>query len=359
MAKVQIHLPTYNEEARIEQTLRAVLGQSFSDFTVVVHDNCSTDGTVEVCRRVAAGDSRVFINRGSVNIGAVLQGLRMRCGYDARYILLRSSNDWMHPDYLRETVGLLDSDPLVGLAYSHGMAFERNISDSVPVSDDLKIDTRGMDPFRSAVEVMSRYSAPFSLWGLYRREAFESCRAYQFMHGGDHAWVAEMALYGAVAPTVDRLDYRCQPAMNQGAGIVHNAKSQLEEEVRGIGELSFFYGVKQRLPFTDMAWGHVEMFSLARVDDVLKQSLILASREILKGRFLPFMLNEAAQFTAWIRQVLDSWTNGPALAQPNLYVWLLKVRRELDKIRFLGTQDAAELAELDRRVQELISDGPA
>ena len=354
MARVQIHLPAYNEEARIGRTLRSILGQSYADFTLVVHDNCSTDRTVEVCREVAAGDARVFINQGSVNVGAVLQGLRIRCGYDAEYILLRSSNDVLGPDFLRETVALLDGDPAVGLAYSHGMAFGRDISEAVPVSDDLRIDTRGMDPFRSAVEVMGRYSAPFSLWGLYRRRAFESCRSYQFMHGGDHAWLAEVALYGAVSPIEGRMDYRYEPGMTQVQGIVHNAKSQLEEEVRGIGEQSFFYGVKQRMPFTDMAWGHVEMFSLSRVDDALKQNLILASREILKGRFLPFMLDEAERFTAWVRQILGSWTHGGALAQPNVYTWLLKVRRELDKIRFLGTRDAAEIAELDGKVQALL-----
>jgi hypothetical protein len=124
----------------------------------------------------------------------------------------------------------------------------------------------------------------------------------------------------------------------------------LEEEARGIGEQSFFYGVKQHLPFTDMAWGHVEMFSLARVDDALKQNLILAAREIFRARFLPFLTDEAARFTQGIGRILESWGAEVPVKAPNLYVWLLKVRKEIDKMRFLQTADAAVLHQLEDRI---------
>jgi hypothetical protein len=354
MAKVQIHVTAYNEANRIEAVVRAILEQSFSDFTLVIHDNHSTDRTVEICRRAAAGDRRVFIDEGSMNIGAVMQGSRVRCGYDAKYIALRSANDLIHPDYLRETVGLLDTDPSVALAYSHGMDFRDDLASAEPSPDGFKIDTRGMGPFAAAVEVMQRYTASFSLWGVYRRTAFESCRPYQFMHGGDHVWLAEMALYGAVAPIEGRLDYRHLPPITAQAGIVHNAKSQLEEDVRGIAEQSFFYGVKQHLPFTDMAWGHVEMFSLARVDDALKQNLILAAREIFRARFLPFLTDEAARFTQGVRVILENWGSEAPLRAPNQYVWLLKARKEIDKIRFLQTADAETLCHLEDQITSVL-----
>ena len=350
MPLLQIHVPAYNEEGNIGPLVESILNQSFEDFSLIIHDNASTDGTVEEIRRTASGDPRVRLDLGSFNVGGVLNLSRCRSGDDSKYIALRSANDLIHPDYFRETLALLDADPRVSLAYCHGSEFIESIEDAKPSQEAFRIDTRGMSPFDSAVHVMQRYTAPFALWGVYRRESYDACRPYQFVYGGDHVWIAEMALYGAVAPIHRVLDYRRRAPWDAAAGISANTRSQSEEHARGIAETSFFNGVKQRLPFTDMAWGHVEMFSLSRVDDLLKQNLILASREIFRARFLPFLSQEAHAFHDWLHALLSKWTFGSPAIQPNLFLWTMKVRRELDKIRFLQTLETETLAELESRL---------
>lgn len=354
MALLHIHLPCYNEEINIKNAISDILAQSFSNYRLTIHDNKSTDRTLDLCREMAATDPRISINEGPLNVGAVMNGFRMRCAYDSKYIVFRSANDRIHPDYFRETVGLLEADSSVALAYSHGMEFRDDLTTAEPSPEGFMIDTRGMDPFASAVEVMQRYTTSFSLWGVCRRTAFEACRLYQFSYGADHVWVAEAALYGAVAPIEGRLDYRHLPPISTQAGIVHNTKALSEEWIRGIAEQSFFYGVKQHLPFTDMAWGHVEMFSLARVDDALKQNLILAAREIFRARFLPFLTDEAARFTQGVRVILENWGSEAPLRAPNQYVWLLKARKEIDKIRFLQTADAETLCHLEDQITSVL-----
>ena len=45
-------LPTYNGARYVERTVRSVLQQSFTDFEVVVSDDGSTDGTLDVLGRI-------------------------------------------------------------------------------------------------------------------------------------------------------------------------------------------------------------------------------------------------------------------------------------------------------------------
>lgn len=48
--KVSIVIPAYNEEKFITNTLKAVLEQNYSDYEVIVVDNCSTDTTQDIAR---------------------------------------------------------------------------------------------------------------------------------------------------------------------------------------------------------------------------------------------------------------------------------------------------------------------
>jgi len=61
---LSIVMPYYNEELNVERSLNealAYLRPRFEDFEVVAVDDCSRDGTLELARKIAAGEPRVKI----------------------------------------------------------------------------------------------------------------------------------------------------------------------------------------------------------------------------------------------------------------------------------------------------------
>jgi glycosyltransferase involved in cell wall biosynthesis len=48
--KISIVIPVYNRAAEIDQVLHSVYRQDYANFEVVVYDDCSTDGTVDVAK---------------------------------------------------------------------------------------------------------------------------------------------------------------------------------------------------------------------------------------------------------------------------------------------------------------------
>ncbi len=53
MAEISILIPLYNAENYLQRTLDSVIGQSFSDFEVIIIDDGSTDNSYEICKAYA------------------------------------------------------------------------------------------------------------------------------------------------------------------------------------------------------------------------------------------------------------------------------------------------------------------
>lgn len=63
MALINVLMPVYNVECYVTEALRSILRQTFTDFEVVVVDDCSTDGTGHIVRQLASEDSRIRLVR--------------------------------------------------------------------------------------------------------------------------------------------------------------------------------------------------------------------------------------------------------------------------------------------------------
>lgn len=92
-------VPVYKTEAFLRQCMDSILGQTFSDFQVVLVDDGSPDGCPEICDEYARLDSRVTVvhkcNGGLVS--ARKAGL-LQCR--GKYIVNVDSDDYIAPDHL-------------------------------------------------------------------------------------------------------------------------------------------------------------------------------------------------------------------------------------------------------------------
>jgi glycosyltransferase involved in cell wall biosynthesis len=99
---VYVVVPAFNEEERIEATLR---GQPEWVDRVVVVDDASTDRTVEVVEGRQASDSRIELIRNSKNLGvggATLVGFRWSAENGADVLVKMDGDGQMDPAYLGE-----------------------------------------------------------------------------------------------------------------------------------------------------------------------------------------------------------------------------------------------------------------
>ena len=68
-ASVTVGIPTFNRAGLLRETIQSVLGQTYSNFRLIVSDNASTDETQEVVASLS--DARLGYVRADKNIGMI------------------------------------------------------------------------------------------------------------------------------------------------------------------------------------------------------------------------------------------------------------------------------------------------
>jgi len=115
--QVSVCLPTYNGAQFVRFAIESVLNQSYSDFELIVSDDASTDGTLEIVSDVR--DERLRVYRNTTRLGLVGNWNRCISLAQGRYITLLHQDDVMHPENLRRKIEALDRYPSAGFAYSN------------------------------------------------------------------------------------------------------------------------------------------------------------------------------------------------------------------------------------------------
>src|SRR3989304_2942047 len=66
---VSVLTTSYNREKCIASAIESVLGQTFSDFELIITDNRSTDATFEIAQSYARKDKRIRVIQNEANRG--------------------------------------------------------------------------------------------------------------------------------------------------------------------------------------------------------------------------------------------------------------------------------------------------
>ncbi len=66
---VSVLITVFNRECYLAAAVDSVLAQTMQDFEIVIVDDCSTDGSVDIARAYAARDPRIRFFRNDRNLG--------------------------------------------------------------------------------------------------------------------------------------------------------------------------------------------------------------------------------------------------------------------------------------------------
>ncbi|MBK7034646.1 MAG: glycosyltransferase family 2 protein [Ignavibacteria bacterium] len=189
-----IGLPVYNGARFLSDTLNSLLGQSFSDFELIISDNASTDETERICRDFAMLDPRIRYIRQPVNIGAMRNANFVANQGRSKYFKWSSASDYCAPDMLTRCFAAMEANPDIILCYGRTCLVNDETGKLEEYAYDIDVmENRPHDRFltlRRGLRLNNAYC------GLIRTNALHQTRLNRIYAGGDIVLMAELALMG-------------------------------------------------------------------------------------------------------------------------------------------------------------------
>jgi glycosyltransferase involved in cell wall biosynthesis len=122
---VSIIMPTYNRAAIISNSIRSVLQQSHQNFELIIVDDCSSDNTEEVVKKIK--DSRIKYIRHPRNLGAASARNTAIENSTGQYIAFLDSDDaWLPEKLVNQLKCFEESDAEIGAVYTWLQAVDEN-----------------------------------------------------------------------------------------------------------------------------------------------------------------------------------------------------------------------------------------
>lgn len=219
---VSIGMPVYNAANYIEQTIESILVQTFTDFELIISDNCSTDETPQIVKRFMARDKRIRYHRNQQNIGANRNFNLVATMGRGKYFKWSAHDDLIKPTYLERCVALLETDEGIVLAHCNTQLIDQHGEELTPpnnknyiIDDDNMVIYLGKDSDARLLESMKasdRYHAIimetnwcYEIFGVIRKNVLRTTDLLLSFYGADKLLLGQLAMMGRFAIVPEKL----------------------------------------------------------------------------------------------------------------------------------------------------------
>ncbi len=240
---VSIVMPVYNGEKYLRESIDSVTGQSFSDWELILVDDCSTDDTAVIMDACQKQDGRIQVIHNEINLklpGSLNIGFARARG---KYFTWTSDDNRYLPGALCEMVEYLETDREAGLVYADMDYIDENGEKTGSVSREVK-ELYGNDCVGACF--------------LYRREAAEAIGEYDtgmFLVEDYDYWLRIAKCY-----PIGHLPRQLYQYRNHGESLTQTKAEKIERQLYRLRcrELEFLLsraeGQERESLYLEMCW---------------------------------------------------------------------------------------------------------
>ena len=212
---VSVIMPSYNTGRFIKETIESVLAQTYSNWELLIVDDCSSDHTDDVVGEFL-GDERIRYIKNELNSGAAVSRNRALKEARGKWIAFLDSDDLWHSEKLEKQIAFMEKNGY-HFSYTNYVEVDRNSKPTgVRVTGPKKITKGGM----------YRYCWPGCLTVMYDADAIGLIQIEDIKKNNDYAmWLKVCKKANCYLLDEDLASYR---RGRQGSISTHSYKKLLK-----------------------------------------------------------------------------------------------------------------------------------
>lgn len=170
--KISVIMPAYNVEKYILRSVRCIIGQTFTDYELIIIDDGSSDTTPQICDELESkyNNIRVYHKEN----GGVSEA--RNCGLDiltGDYLTFIDSDDLVAEDYLQYLYTLITRENNIDIAMTVG----RQVNETEQPINIAETESRIISAAEAVKEMLKRRTYTHANWGkLYRSDLWKDVR---------------------------------------------------------------------------------------------------------------------------------------------------------------------------------------
>ena len=220
--KISLGMPVYNGENYIEQAIRSILEQTYSDFELIISDNASDDSPEEICRNYSEKDRRLRYYRSDMNVGAARNFNRTALHAKGEFFKWVAHDDVLAPDYLNRCLQVLEQDESLILCFPKTIL----VDDCGHTIGNYEVNMKNISSERPDVRfrdlvLINHWGV--EIFGLFRKSVLDTTELLASFPGSDRTFMAELSLMGRFYEIPEYLFYsRDHPERSTRIGTIHS-----------------------------------------------------------------------------------------------------------------------------------------
>jgi glycosyltransferase involved in cell wall biosynthesis len=194
MPQVSIGMPVFNDKKFITRAIESLLAQSFTDFELIMSDDCSTDGSSDICKAFAQRDQRIKYIRQPENIGISRNMKILLEAAVGKYFMWAANDDIWDKNFLKILLDGLENNPDAIVAFSP-ICFIDEDDQIIEEQPARYTDYSGASPYIRLRKLIDVFDDGFG-YGLFERKKILHVKFPVWW------WINRKTAYNNIYPTL-------------------------------------------------------------------------------------------------------------------------------------------------------------
>lgn len=281
-------MPVFNGKSFIAQAVESILKQTYSNFELLVYDDCSNDSTLDIIKSIS--DPRIVLYEGRKNIGSLKARNILFKRANGEYFIFQDADDWSDKNRIEKLIFFMEAHPNYGLCGSNVKIYNENGKHII--TTDKPIDEN---------EIKENFSHSIPIYfpsSIVRKSVYEvvgGFKEYFYNLGNyDYDWMCRISenfscsnipdgLYNATRRGISNSTTIENPYKVVGHELVrflakqrkNNGKDCLEQNPINLGELEIFVK-KAYEPYQN----DPSLFTYDRIVGLMSENMFQASTKL-------------------------------------------------------------------------------